>query len=173
MKIPVWKRAGRFKNSHLGTPHIQILSVPIWGLTFISSVASKRAAIERLAKKLSREKLPCLFVIHTSAFLRGTRRQCILHEADWTKTGGSYGKARLKEVLHASPCINNGQHMCVCSYIVMWSTWLWENHGLLTTNPLGCIVKHYNLRITQTSLQLHFYWIQGIFSSLLQYDFRK
>ncbi len=42
-------------------------------------------------------------------------------EADWTKTGGHYGKASLKEVLHLPPCITNGQHM--------WSSVILCAHG--------------------------------------------
>jgi hypothetical protein len=33
MVIPIWKQAGRLRNSHLGTPHSQTEFVPIWGLT--------------------------------------------------------------------------------------------------------------------------------------------
>ncbi len=33
--IPVWKRAGRHKYSHMGTPRFGMEFVPIWGLTYI------------------------------------------------------------------------------------------------------------------------------------------
>ncbi len=70
------------------------------------------------------------------------------HEVDWTRTGSCYGKARHKEVLHAPPCINIGQHGW--SYVIMCST---------QCERLTC-----NLRVESSSLYLSF---QGIFSSLL------
>ncbi len=91
------------------------------------------------------------------------------HEADWTKTGGCYGKSQLKGILHAPPWFNSGQHMCFCA--IVYSTWLWETHGLLTINQLGCLLVHCNLREKHPHYS-YFYWIQGIFSPLLWYDFR-
>jgi hypothetical protein len=113
-------------------------------LCIISSVASKRAIHQAIGKKplLGKKCLICLWClpVHHSYWYCitlhficwGTRHQFILHEANWTKTGGCYGKARLKGVLHAPPCINSGQHMCSC--VVTCSTWLWETHGLSTNN---------------------------------------
>ncbi len=78
-------------------------------------------------QKTSVNKKPCLFVMYTSAlyllilgnlafYLLGGLASMHPHEADWTKTGGCYGKARLKEVLLVPPCINNGQHMWSCAH---------------------------------------------------------
>jgi hypothetical protein len=56
-------------------------------------------------------------------------------EAALTKTGGHYGKAGLKEVLHAPPCINNGQHMwspLLCVHMAVRDSWPAYNQ------PSGC-----------------------------------
>ncbi len=69
----------------------------------------------------------------------------------WLNTTGScYGKARLKEVLHAPPCTNIGQHRRSC--VMLCSTQLWETHCSVTINPEGCIVVHCNLRVESSSL---------------------
>ncbi len=84
------------------------------------------------------------------------------HEADWRETGGCYGKARLKEVLHAPPCTNIGQHRWSC--VEMCSTQLWETHCSVIINPEGCIVVHCNLRVESSSIVTFL----DIFLSLLQ-----
>ncbi len=93
-----------------------------WWCIYTSSVAIKQAPIKRFGKKPSQEKnaLPvwrcipvhCSYCV-TWIYLLGDRVSMHPCEADWAQTGGHYGKARLKEVLHAPLCINNAQHMCI------------------------------------------------------------
>jgi hypothetical protein len=71
-------------------------------------------------KTLLGKRLPCLVdVVYqcivvlsvTLLYFLGDRVSMHPREADWRKTDGHYGKASLKEVLNAPPCINYGQHM--------------------------------------------------------------
>ncbi len=113
-----------------------------WWCTYTSSVAIKQGIIKRFGKKphWGKKSLPvwcCIPVHHSSSitllYFLGDRVSMHPCEADWTKNGGHYGKARLKEGLHAPPCINNGQHMW--SFVIICAQWLWETHSFLTINP--------------------------------------
>jgi hypothetical protein len=88
-------------------------------------VACKEPSSSNWEKNLCGGKLPCLFVMYTSALyllrnfafhLLGDRVSMHPHKAEWTKTGKCYGKARHTKVLYASPCINNGHHRCGLYY---------------------------------------------------------
>ncbi len=77
----------------------------------------------------------CIVVIvyHCILFVLGDQALMHHHEADWIQTGGHYGKARLKEVLHAPPCTSLGQHRWSC--VMMCSTQLWKTHCSVTIHP--------------------------------------
>lgn len=58
MAIPVCKWAGRFKNSHLGTPRSEIEFVTIWGLTYIQVVSKFNIALSTLLCQRKHVKHP-------------------------------------------------------------------------------------------------------------------
>ncbi len=82
------------------------------------------------------------------------------HEADWTQTGGCYGKARLKEVLHVPPCTNIGQHRWSC--VMMCSTQLWESIVLQSEGRIILIVVTFSGYIfILTTIMTSWTWIIG------------
>ncbi len=135
-------------------------------------------------KTLLGKRLPCLVDVEyqcivvlsvTLLYFLGDWVPMHPHEADWTKTDSHYGKARLKEVLNAPPCINYGQLMLSCCYdmCTMAVRELWpavRDSQLPYSQPAGCMWVHCNLRVRSSSFIV--LWDKGIFSSLLRYDFR-
>ncbi len=124
------------------------------GCVCTSSVASKKSLYQTIGKIFFWKKglsvsdvHQCIVVIAQYCICSVLGDQGSMHpyEAGWTQTGGCYGKARLKEVLHAPPCTNIGQHRWSC--VMICSTQLWETHCSVTINPEGCIVVHCNLRV--------------------------
>jgi len=99
----------------------------------------------------------CIVVLSvTLLYFLGDRVSMHPREADWTKTNGHYGKARLKEVLNAPPCINYGQHMWSCCYdmctmAVRESRLAVRDSRLAYNQPAGCVCVHCNLRVRSSS----------------------
>ncbi len=99
----------------------------------------------------------CIVVLSiTLLYFLGDRVSMHPCEADWTKTDGQYGKSRLKEVLNAPPCINNGQHMWSCCYdmctmAVRELRPALRDSQLAYNQPTGCICMHCNLRVRSSS----------------------
>ncbi len=111
------------------------------------------------------KRLPCLVDIVyqcivvlsvTLLYFLGDRVSMHPCEADWTKPDGYYGKARLKEVLNAPPCINYGLHMQFCCYdmctmAVRESRPAVRDSRLAYNQPPGCVYVHCNLRVRSSS----------------------
>ncbi len=99
----------------------------------------------------------CIIVLSvTLLYFLGDRVSMHPHEADWTTTDGHYGKARLKEVLNARPCINYVQHMwsfCYdrCTMAVRESRPAVRDLQLAYNQPAGCVSMHCNLRLSSSS----------------------
>ncbi len=116
-------------------------------------------------KTLLGKRLPCLvdvvnqcIVVLSVTLLDFLGEQVSMHprEADWTKTDGHHGKARLKEVLNAPSCINYGQHMWSCCYdmctmAVRESRPAVRDLWLAYNQPTGCVCVHCNLRVRSSS----------------------
>ncbi len=109
--------------SRCGEEHWPVGWYPIMAKTFTTGerVNTNKPSLRNMAKKPCRETcIACLWCISVSCssrycitllYLLGGRASMHTHEADLTKTGGRYCKARLYEVLHVPPYIKNGQHM--------------------------------------------------------------
>ncbi len=116
-------------------------------------------------KTFLEKRLPCLVdVLYqcivvlsvTLLFFLGDQVSMHPRDADWTITDGHYGKARLKEVLNAPPCINYGQHMWFLCYdmctIAVRESWPAVRDSRLAYNqPAGCVCVHCNLRVRSSS----------------------
>ncbi len=116
-------------------------------------------------KTLLGKRLPCLVdVVYqcivvlsvTLLYFLGDRVSMHPREADWTTTNDYYGKARLKEVLNAPPCINYGQHMwsfCydMCTMAVRESWPAVRDSRLAYNQSTGCVCVHCNLSRVKSS----------------------
>jgi hypothetical protein len=99
----------------------------------------------------------CIVVFSvTLLYFLGDRVSMHPCEADWTKTDGHYGWARLKEVLNAPPCINYGQHMWSCCYdmctmAVRELQPAVRDSRLAYSQPAECVCVHCSLKVRSSS----------------------
>ena len=138
-----------------------------WHWWCINIICGYQTSLHRVLwhKTLLGKRLPCLvdvvyqcIVVFSVTLLYFLGDWVSMHpcEADWTKTDGHYGKAKLKEVLNAPPCINYGQHMWSCCYdmctMAVRESWPAVRDSRLAYNqPNGCVCVQCNLRVRSSS----------------------